>query len=326
MRNDYKKLLLWWFCWLPMLVFAHEMRPAALHIKEVNAGSFQVIWKVPARSNTRLSLQPTLDGEPLFKVQTGYFMKGAYIEQGSFERPQGLMGSQLIIHGLDSTFTDVMLRLENLDGSVLIARFSPENPVYDFQTQATGWGLVQTYTHLGIQHILIGIDHLLFVACFVLIAGFSRRLIWAITGFSAAHSLTLGLAALDIVRLPIPAVEAVIALSIVFMAWEIARRKPHTLTYRYPIVVSASFGLLHGFGFAAVLAEIGLPKNEGLLALLCFNIGVEIGQLLFIAALFVIFVLISKLRFLPFTALKQLGTYCIGGFATLWLIERVLAF
>lgn len=325
-RTDGWQRLFLLLLWLPVSVSAHEIRPAALHIKEISQGEFQANWKVPARNDTRLSLQPLLNGEPLFAVQTGYFMQGAYIEQGKFTHPDGLMGSQIAIQGLDSTFTDVMLRLESLDGSVLTARLSPENPVYDFAEDASGWGLVTTYTNLGIQHILLGVDHLLFVACFVLIAGFSRRLVWAITGFSIAHSVTLGLAALEIVQLPVPAVEAVIALSILFMAWEIARGRTDTLTYRYPIVVSASFGLLHGFGFAAVLAEIGLPKNEGLLALLCFNVGVEIGQLLFIAALFLSVILVRQLRFVRLHWLKQVATYGIGGFASLWLIERVLAF
>ena len=162
--------------------------------------------------------------------------------------------------------------------------------------------------------------------CIVLIAGFCRRLIWAITGFSVAHSVTLGLAALDIVVLPVPVIEAVIALSIVFMAWEIVRRNTTTLTYRHPVFVSAGFGLLHGFGFAAVLTEIGLPKGESLLALLCFNIGVEIGQLLFIMALLLGFNVIKKLRFLPLDVLKQVITYAIGSLATLWVIERVLLF
>lgn len=320
-----------WLLWLPFMVSAHEIRPAALQIEEVRTGYFQFSWKVPARGNERLSLQPTLNGEPVFQAQSSRFSKGAYIENGKFERPGGLLGGRIEIEGLNSTFTDVLLRLESLDGSVISTRLSPENPIYELQAQETGWSLVKTYTVLGIEHILLGIDHLLFVACIVLIAGFCRRLVWAITGFSIAHSITLGLAALEVIRLPVPAVEAVIALSIVFMAWEIARRhtgtlRHETLTYRYPILVSAGFGLLHGFGFAAVLADIGLPKNESLLALLCFNLGVEIGQLLFIAGLFLGFILIRKLRFLPFSELKQILTYCIGGLATMWVIERALLF
>ena len=314
--------------WLPSIVLAHEIRPAALHIEEIRVDHFQFSWKVPARGgNERLSLQPTLNGEYVFQPQSSYFFKGAYIEKGQFEWPGGLLGSTIKVEGLNSTFTDVLLRLERLDGSVISARLSPENPIYAFAAaQATGWSLAQAYTVLGVEHILLGVDHLLFVACIVLITGFRRRLVWAVTGFSIAHSITLGLATLDVIRLPIPAVEAVIALSIVFMASEIARRRTGSLTYRYPILVSAGFGLLHGFGFAAVLADIGLPKGESLLALLCFNLGVEIGQLLFIAALFLGFVLIRRLRFLPFAQLKQTVTYSMGGLATMWLIERVVLF
>ena len=267
----------------PDLLLAHEMRPAALNIKESGEGVYQVSWKVPARGEERLSLEPMLDGKPIFEVQAARFLNGAYIENGELRRPLGLMGSVIAINGLSATFTDVLLRLENLDGSVISQRLSPEAPIYQFESASGSWSVVQTYTYLGVQHILSGIDHLLFVLCVVYIAGFHRRLAWAITGFSVAHSLTLGLAALEWVQLPIPVIEAVIALSIVFMAREIAKHRHDTLTYRYPILVSTGFGLLHGFGFASVLTSIGLPKGESLLALLCFNVGVELVQLLFIA-------------------------------------------
>ena len=311
---------------LPTCLWAHELRPASLHIMETGDDHFDVSWKVPARGNEKLALLPMLNGKTIFKTESARFLNGAYTENGSFTQPGGLMGSVISIEGLNATFTDVLLRLELKNGTVISTRLSPEEPVYRFDKEDTGWGLVKVYTYLGIQHILYGIDHLLFVACIVLIAGFRRKLIWAITGFSIAHSITLGLASLEVLSLPIPAVEAVIALSIVFMAWEIIRNDHDSLTFSHPVLVSAGFGLLHGFGFAAVLAQIGLPKSEGLLALLCFNVGVEIGQLMFIAALWIGFLVISRITSFPRAKLKRGAIYAIGGTASFWVIERVAMF
>jgi len=308
--------------WQPLL--AHEMRPASLNIVQVSDdGEYRVSWKVPARGDRRLALQVLLDEAPAFVVEDARFIGGSHIQTGRFERPQGLMGAEITIVGLDTTFTDAMLRVESLDGGIVTQRLSPENPSYVFDDQASGFGLMWTYGQYGVQHILIGIDHLLFVACLVFIAGFTRRLFWAITGFTLAHSITLALAALDIVRLPIAAVEAVIALSIVFLATEIVKQRHDSLTYRYPVVVSSAFGLLHGFGFAAVLAQIGLPRQEELTALLCFNLGVEIGQLLFIAALSAVLWLFRQLTLPALSGWRIAGSYAIGSIALMWVIERV---
>ena len=310
----------------PLWAPAHEMRPAMLEIQEVGEGDYKVSWKVPARGDEHLLLTPILDGEPVFKAQSSRFLNGAYIENGRFTRSGGLVGTSLSIEGLNETFTDVLLRVEDKDGGVISARLSPQTPFYKFEDEVDGWSLVRTYIGLGIRHILLGIDHLLFVACIVLITGFSRRLFWVITGFSIAHSITLGLSALGMVSVPVPVVEAVIALSIVFMAREIIKNDTTTLTFRRPVVVSCGFGLLHGFGFAAVLTEVGLPRGENLLALLCFNVGVEIGQLLFIAALFFVFFLFEKVRVISFSLIKKVAVYGVGSVGCLWVIERVLVF
>jgi len=181
------------------------------------------------------------------------------------------------------------------------------------------------YTWLGTEHIWIGFDHLLFVLCLILIARDIRRILVTITGFTFAHSITLALAALDVVRLPVPPIEAVIALSVLFLAAEIARGPGDNLTWRHPIIVSSSFGLLHGLGFAAVLSEIGLPQTEVVVGLIFFNIGVEIGQVLF--ALIIIFVL----NFLEGRAWFQsfgraLAGYCIGIVSAYWFIDRSISF
>ena len=190
---------------------------------------------------------------------------------------------------------------------------------------------------LGIDHILKGYDHLLFVACLMFIAGTWRRILVTITGFTVAHSITLALAALDVVRVPVPPVEATIALSIVFLATEIARDRRDTLTWRFPIAVSGSFGLLHGFGFASVLGEIGLPQTEVPVALLFFNIGVEVGQVLFVAALIVAIFALNKLYIASRMKTSDAGdptiqrfarpaAYVIGVLAAYWTIERISGF
>jgi hydrogenase/urease accessory protein HupE len=208
----------------------------------------------------------------------------------------------------------------------------PEKQKFVIPLETTLLAVVKQYTLLGLNHIWSGFDHLLFVACLVFIAGFSKKLVYAITGFTIAHSITLFLAALNITNLPLPPVEACIALSILFLCYEIIHhhKDKTSLTYRFPIAVSSSFGLLHGFGFAGVLSEIGLPYESKIVGLLFFNIGVEIGQLLFIGLLLLLVLTIVKL---PHTKLKQtfllksykIGVYVVGILASYWLFERLLS-
>jgi hydrogenase/urease accessory protein HupE len=195
--------------------------------------------------------------------------------------------------------------------------------------------VARDYLRLGVRHILEGYDHLLFLACLLLIAGTGRRIFITITGFTLAHSITLALSALGVVHVPIPPVEAAIALSIVFLAVEIVRGNENSLTYRYPIAVASSFGLLHGFGFAAALAETGLPQVEIPAALLFFNLGVELGQILFVIGVVVLFQLIRLAARalgdddLSVRALKPLQTpaaYAVGILACFWMIQRVATF
>jgi hydrogenase/urease accessory protein HupE len=183
------------------------------------------------------------------------------------------------------------------------------------------------------QHIWQGNDHLLFIACLVLIAGSWRRILITITGFTLAHSITLALAALELVRVPVPPVEAVIALSIVFLAREIALDRRDTLTWRHPIAVSSSFGLLHGFGFASALSDIGLPQTEIPAALLAFNVGVEIGQVVFVATILSIFWLVTQsLKKLKFDSVNWLlniekpMAYTVGTITMFWTVERISEF
>src|SRR6185436_2163723 len=188
--------------------------------------------------------------------------------------------------------------------------------------------VVRTYLTLGVEHILLGIDHLLFVLALLLIVKGVRRLVATVTAFTVAHSITLGAATLGFVHVPSAPVEAVIALSILFLASELARRRAGgsaDLTERFPWVVAFSFGLLHGFGFAGALSEVGIPQQAVPLALLFFNVGVEIGQLLFIAAVFG-FGWLVRLSAVRVPAIwPRAVAYGVGSAAAFWVVERTIA-
>lgn len=328
MRYFISLILLWAF--LAGGLSAHEMRPAYLEIKELDAGNFDVLWKVPARgAQERLSLHLRFSddvktmGEPV-----DGFINGAHVQRLQVNKEGGLAGSSVHIDGLQKTMTDVLCRVEYANGNQFTHRLSPDNVSYEFATEPTLWAVFWTYLVLGTEHILSGIDHLLFVLALMLIVRSWKLLLGTITAFTVAHSITLGLASLGFVAVPRAPVEAVIALSIVFVATEILRSsqgKPG-LTERAPWVVAFSFGLLHGFGFAGALSEIGLPQSAIPLALLSFNVGVELGQLGFVAALVVLYQLIKKIPMSLPQWSRFVAPYAIGSVAAFWVVERVLAF
>jgi hydrogenase/urease accessory protein HupE len=242
--------------------------------------------------------------------------------------PGGLVGGTITIDGLSGTMTDVLVRLERLDGSSQVERLTPAAPSFVVARVPSKLDVAGTYLHLGVEHILLGIDHLLFVLALLILVDGRKRLIGTVTAFTVAHSLTLAAATLGLVHVPQRPVEAVIALSIVFVAGEIAhaRQGRPGVTQRWPWIVAFVFGLLHGFGFAGALSEIGLPQQAIPLALLVFNIGVELGQLLFIAAALALAALVSRTP-IPHPAWAwRLPAYGIGSIATFWMIERVAGF
>lgn len=306
---------------------ADEMRPALIQIDQVDDSYYQILWKVPARGEMKLKLGLLIDGQQPPTNRESYFADGSYIERWQIKRTDGMPGLHIEVSQSNTKLTDTIIRYQSLKGEVVTGRINPQNPSFTFAKELHYENVFKTYTILGIEHILIGFDHLLFVACLVLIAGMNRKLFWAITGFTAAHSVTLIISALDIFSLPIAPLEAVIALSIIFLAVEIAKGNQTSLTYRYPVVVSSSFGLLHGFGFAAVLAEIGLPSQDFVSALLFFNIGVEIGQLLFIGAIILLMaVVLRSFKHFHIRLFEQASSYVIGSIAVFWCIERILVF
>ncbi|HEY3256940.1 MAG TPA: HupE/UreJ family protein, partial [Polyangiaceae bacterium] len=262
---------------------AHESRPAYLQLKQIDRDSYDVLWKVPGQGEGRRLALDVAFAPDVATLGSAYdtFAADAFTRRWRVRRKDGLDGTAIRIEGLDGTLTDVLVRLERLDGTTRTLRVMPASPSFVVEREPDGYEVARTYLTLGVEHILRGADHLLFVLALVLLVTGTQRLLFAITAFTAAHSLTLAAATLGWVHVPPPPVEAVIALSILFLALEIPRansEKP-SLTLRKPWLVSFVFGLLHGLGFAGALSEVGVPANAIPVALLFFNIGVEIGQL-----------------------------------------------
>ena len=309
---------------------AHEARPAYLQLRELDAETYDVLWKVPGLdARQRLALDPEFAaGTTATQPVRTTFAGNAFVQRWQVRRAGGLDGTSVRIAGLQATLTDTLVRLERLDGSVQTVRVMPSAPAFVIASQPGRWDVVRTYLALGVEHILLGIDHLLFVLALVILVRGARRLVWTITAFTAAHSLTLAAATLGWVNVPPPPVEASIALSIVFLASEIvhARAGRPGLTTRSPWIVAFAFGLLHGLGFAGALSDVGLPANAIPLALLFFNAGVEIGQLAFIAAVLGVMAAATRLRVARHEMAWRLPVYAIGTMAAYWTVERVAAF
>lgn len=314
---------------------ADEYRPAYLEFTQTNETTFDMLWKVPAKGQRkRLSLYVVLPADVSTASNArSAFIGGAYIERSSISREGGLAGVEVAIKGLQRVSTDVLVRIQRLDGSSETARLNASSTSFIVSGAPQFWGVINTYLVFGIEHILNGFDHLLFVACLIFIAGTWRRVLVTITGFTFAHSITLTLAGLELIRLPIPPIEAMIALSIVFLAREVVLDRRDTLTWRYPIAVSSTFGLLHGFGFASALSDIGLPQTEILAALLAFNVGVEIGQVLFVATILLAsWLFFHGIKMIHFNIadwpkkIEKSAAYGIGSITMFWTIERVSGF
>lgn len=327
MRAILTSLLVW--CALAVAAVAHEVRPAYLELRESATDTFDVLWKVPANGEMRLALYVRFPADASqISEPRGMFSGGAHLERWRIQRPGGLDGQSIAIEGLSSTKIDALVRVTDLNGVTQTFRATPDAPSVTIAAAASGWQVARTYTALGIDHILLGIDHLLFVLALVLLVKGWKRLVGTITAFTIAHSITLAAATLGFVHVPGPPVEACIALSIVFVAAEILRSRAGKpgLTERAPWVVAFTFGLLHGLGFAGALSEVGLPQHAIPISLLFFNVGVELGQLAFIAAVLMVAALARRVP-LPLPGWAPLiPPYAIGALAMFWVIERTAAF
>jgi hydrogenase/urease accessory protein HupE len=315
---------------LPTLSNAHEMRPGYLEIRETAGDTYDVLWKVPALGDDmRLGLYLRFEDDVRILTEpVSGFIGSAHTQRMRVQRENGLTGTTITIDGLAATYTDVLLRLERANGVEITHRLTPTSPSYVVEAEPGRGQIALTYIVLGVEHILLGIDHLLFVLALLMIVANFKKLVATITAFTVAHSITLALAALGFVSMPGPPVEAIIALSIVFVAAEIVRGRQGiaVLTARVPWIVAFTFGLLHGFGFAGALSEIGLPQSAIPLALFSFNVGVEIGQLLFVSGVVVLYSIAKRIQPLPPAWAWRVPTYTIGGVAAFWTIDRIAGF
>lgn len=305
---------------------AHELRPGFLEIRQVGAETYDVRFKVPALGDMRLGLYVQLpnecsDAQPVRTERA----KGALLEQIVADCSGGLAGRRIAIAGLSGTFTDVVVRVESSNGLVQAVRLTPDQPSFIVAAAPTWLDTARTYFLLGVEHILLGVDHLLFVLALLLLVRDTWMLVKVITAFTVAHSITLAVAALDIAHIPQAPVEAVIALSIMFVAAETLRQKrgETDLANRAPWVIAFAFGLLHGLGFGGALKEIGLPQTDIPLALLTFNLGVEAGQLLFVFAVLGLRVVVGRALTVEAPWARIVAGYGIGSLAAVWFVQRI---
>ena len=306
---------------------AHESRPAYLEVKETSAGQFSLLWRTPVLAGMRLPIVLKLPDdvknlrEPSVQELADSFLERRWIDAG----PNGLDGQRIEFPGLQGTITDVLVRVEMLDGRNWTTIVHPSQPWVDITAAQTRMEVMGTFIVQGIRHILFGADHMLFVLGLLLIVKDRWMLLKTITAFTVAHSITLAIATLGYAEAPVLPLNAAIALSILFLGPEIVRswRGETSFTIRHPWVVAFAFGLLHGFGFASALTSAGLPKAELPVALLSFNVGVEIGQLSFVA---LILSLERAFRILevrwPRWA-EALPGYTVGSLGAFWTVQRL---
>ena len=308
---------------------AHESRPAYLNVTEQSAGMIEINWTRPVRDGRALNIYPVFPSKCSASGNIGrYELQGLIHERWSLGcGAEALAGETLSISGLDSVISDVLLRFQHLDGSSFMQVFDRDNTSFAFPEESASLPNISAYYFwLGVEHILEGFDHLLFVFALLLLVQGLWNLIKTITAFTLAHSITLAGAILGYVNMPSAPVEAVIALSIMFLACELLRGTKNSITMRMPWLIAGVFGLVHGFGFAGALSEIGLPENEIPLALFMFNLGIEGGQILFAIVTITLLEIVRKLLMKQSGQVEFVASYAIGSIASFWLIERVTGF
>jgi hypothetical protein len=308
---------------------AHEARPGYLELNETAQGQYDVLWKQPANGEYALRMEPVFPADcALAGADNRRLLPGAMLTRFHLACQGGIEGQTITIAGLEMTLTDVLIRLHRLDGREETHLARATDTAVTMGGEGGGWARAGTYLRLGIQHIAMGIDHLLFVLGLLLIVRDRWTLLKTISAFTVAHSLTLAAATFGIANVPGQPLNAAIALSILFLGVEVVRsnRGEDSLTARKPWLVAFAFGLLHGFGFATGLTAMGLPRAEIPQALLLFNVGVEIGQLAFVA---IIIGLERAFRLMEITwprPIAALPAFVVGVSGAFWTWQRLAIF
>jgi hydrogenase/urease accessory protein HupE len=314
----------------PAAANAHEVRPALLQLTEGPAGTWTAFWKQPAVGDMALSLTPHLSSGWLETAPADqYAAPGYLVKVWTLRATAPLDGQTVTIQGLEGSITDALVEIEQADGRRASAVLTPQSPSLTLHLSGPAVLAMPAYLKLGIEHILTGVDHLLFVLGLLLLVGLNWRIVKTVTGFTVAHSITLTAAALGWIHVDAAVVEVLVALSIVFVAAELIPRRggKETLTRRFPWVVAFVFGLLHGLAFAGGLAAVGLPHGAVAGALLLFNLGVEIGQLIFLAAAAGVILALRRVRASwprrEGAWVRSTAPYAIGVLSTFWFFERL---
>ena len=332
MKQQFKYIIIFFCLFGYNTIQAHESRPLFIQIKEQSDFSLTVKLNVPNTvSQNNLPYLVFPDNYQINEAKnqvllnaSGYIIK--YVFTSSISNLKG-QRIKIIYPKFNPSITSIIqLEFNNEQQQTIV--LGPEKNEFIIAQEASSLEVAKQYTWLGITHIWAGIDHLLFLVCLLIITGFNKKLFWTITGFTIAHSITLILSTLGWIQLPIKPIEACIALSIIFLCLEIIKhhKTKSSITYKYPVLVSSAFGFLHGFGFASVLSDIGLPESNLLSALLFFNMGVEIGQLLFIACVFAINFFIIKRIIKVYNNSNYVFTtaiYSVGILASFWFFDRL---
>lgn len=305
---------------------ADELRPGYLELTQQDARQWKMVWKAPVLGGLATRARPHF---PEFCTQSppvARLENASLVATSTLTCSKDLPGSKVGIAGMDGAFTDALLRIAPLDRPVQAARLTPHQAMVEVATVPDSWEVARSYLVLGVEHILEGYDHLLFVIALVLLLARPWVVIKAATAFTLAHTFTLAGSTLGLFGLPQAPVEALVALSIIFLAVEIVKQDPGNprLSERIPWVVAFGFGLIHGFGFAGALREIGLPEGDVPVALLTFNLGVELGQLLIISLVLAVIALLRRFKPVALRPSTLAATYAIGITASFWFIERML--
>jgi hypothetical protein len=303
---------------------AHEVNPAFLELTETDPDRFSVVWKQPLKDGRRLKLDPVFPERCEASAMKLEAARGAVVSRWTLSC--NLDTGEIRVDGLDRTLTDVFLQIKWANGDQVSTVLKPAAASHSLDSAVPAAPLF-AYLRIGVDHIIFGYDHLLFVLGLCLLVR-ARQLLITVTAFTLAHSITLGLSTLAGVSLPGPPVEAVIALSLILLAREAieVQRGGTSLTAEYPWLIAFGFGLIHGFGFAGALSEIGLPANQEVWALLLFNLGVELGQVMFVLVLLVAAWLIDRLGRPRLVLGKTAAAYLVGISGTIWMVERVAGF
>lgn len=312
--------------WVAGAAGAHELRPGVLELREGQPGTYSLLWKRPAGGEVEIRIAPVLPPECRAASPGATLLTpGALVVRGTIACEGGLRGRTIAIDGLQSTLTDVLVRVYHADGWLETHLVKPFDPQVTLGERTSALQRSGAYLRLGVEHILLGVDHLLVVLGLLLIVRDRWVLVKTITAFTVAHSITLAAATLGFASVPVLPLNAAIALSILFLGPEIvrARRGQTSFTIRQPWVVAFAFGLLHGFGFASGLTTMGLPPAEIPLALLMFNVGVELGQLGFIALILLLERAFRVLEIQWPRFVTALPGLMVGSLGAYWTIQRL---